>query len=128
MGGEMKFETPYGGRNDRALWMVSEIDKPEMFLLRAFKDTGDIEVSLVCSDIFAWACIDAEELPESEWLGFEKSIDRAREELGWEDPAMHWFGAAWAVKLRGVAPQKPATDRYPEFVKMLDFLEVRGAK
>lgn len=114
--------SPYGGRNDRALWMVQEAGLDDAFLLRARADTGDIVVNLICNDIFAWACADAEELPDSLWLEFEQSLERARDQFNtWSPP---WFVAAWSVKLRGVAPQKPATDRYPEFVEMLDCLKV----
>lgn len=83
-----------------------------------------IQVSLLCNDIFAWACADCEPLPEEEWLGFEKSLQASRDHFGWEAEELHWFASAWSVKLRGVAPQKPATDRYPAFVSMLDFLDV----
>ena len=120
----MAYESPYGGRNDRALWMVQETQAPEWFRLRALKKGGEIEVSLRCDDIFIWACADAETLPDSEWLEFERTLQKARDDLGWEDEALTWFPAAWAVKLRRMAPQKPATDRYPNFVRMLDFLEV----
>lgn len=118
----MKYESPYGGRNDRALWLVQEAHLDEGLWMRAHKDTGEITISLNCNDVFAWACADCEELPEDKWLEFEKSLDAARDHFDtWSPP---WFVDAWAVKLRGVAPQKPATDRYPEFVKMLDWLEV----
>ncbi len=112
----------YGGRNDEALWMVSEtLLGDDEFLLRAIEKTGDIVVNINCNDIFAWGCSDAQELPDDKWKDFEDSLEKAREKFGFKAP---WFVAAWAVKLREVAPQKPATDRYPAFVEMLDFLEI----
>jgi hypothetical protein len=84
--------TIYGGRNDRALVMVSEAGLPDTFFMRA------------------------------QWAEFEKSLAAAED--GVDDEVLAWFGPAWAVKLRGVAPQKPATDKIPKFVEMLDWLKV----
>lgn len=118
----MPFDNPYGGPNDRALLMVSRLALDEQLWLRAEKETGRIVVFLNCNDIFAWACADAEELPPGLWLEFEKSVERLRDKNHeWTAP---WAAAAWAVKLRKVAPQKPATDRFSDFVETLDFLEI----
>lgn len=118
------YQNPYGGRNDRAVCLFGNCCMEEGLLLRAEKETGNVIIFLRCSDIFAWATSDAEELPEERWLDFERSLDAARGDLGWTNPALGWFHSAWAVSLRGIAPQKPATDLYPAFVEMLDYLNV----
>ncbi|MEG9884065.1 MAG: hypothetical protein V6Z86_05525 [Hyphomicrobiales bacterium] len=118
--------TDFGGRNDRALVLVQETDA-EMFFLRAEKDSGNIVVMLNCNDIFVWGAADEETLPEEYWGEFEASWQKALSELDADGP-LRWFSDAWAVKLRKVAPQKPATDRNTTFVEMLDWLEVPWRK
>jgi len=61
-------------------------------------------------------------LPDELWDEFEKSVEAAEDHFDEDD--LHWLAPAWAVKLRGIAPQKPATDRNPKFVEMLDWLNV----
>lgn len=115
---------PYGGYNDKALCLVEAMPSQRSnFCLRAYKDTGKISIGLDCNDIFAWACADSEELPDQYWDEFRKTYRAALKELKTDD-ALKWYAQAWAVKIRGVAPQKPATDEHPNFVKMLDWLNV----
>lgn len=114
---------PYGGHNDAALLLVSKcgLDVDDL-ALRAQAVSGAVSVKLRCSDIFAWACADAEILPPSEFAAFLAAAEAAW--TGVSEEAFNWFAAAYSVKLRGVAPQKLATDRYPAFVEMLDWLGV----
>lgn len=64
------------------------------------KDRGSISVQVVCSDIFAWGCADAERLPFNQ-------IRRCYE--AWEaDP--EWGAAAWCITQRQKLPQPPVAD------------------
>ena len=111
-----------GGRNDKALILVQELGF-DMFWLRALKDTGDIQVNLNCSDVFVWGSSDCEPLPDELWKEFQENYFKALDELP-DECVDFWYAPAWSVKLRNIAPQKPATDRNPDFVKMLDWLEI----
>ena len=120
----MVFETPFGGYNDEVLSLVDNMSSVRSdFCLRAYKDTGRISIGLDCNDIFAWAGADTEELPHDHWDEFKSRYRQAVRELK-NDDALKWYAQAWAVKIRGVAPQKPATDRHTDFVKMLDWLDI----
>jgi hypothetical protein len=115
----------YGGKNDKALWLMQETD-PSLFIARALHETGEIMLFLNCNDVFAWALADVEYLPSDLWAVFEKSwhdvyTDHGNGKLSNE--AIMWFGAAWAVKLRGRKPQ-PRALRHKSFKEMLRWLDV----
>lgn len=64
------------------------------------KDKRLISVNVVCSDIFAWACADAERLPYNEIQNLYEL---------WEKDS-DWGPAAWCIKQRKQAPQKLVED------------------
>jgi len=62
---------------------------------------GSITVSVQCSDVFAWACADAESLPydqiERLWRMWKKDE--------------HWGAAVWCMLRRKQMPQKPVEEK-----------------
>ena len=54
-----------------------------------------------CSDVFTWACAEAEELPFAQVERLYRMWRR--------DPA--WGAAAWCIMRRATPPQKPVADR-----------------
>jgi hypothetical protein len=68
------------------------------------EDKDLIAVCVICNDIFAWGCADAEELPYDE-------IENLYEH--WvKDPS--WGSAVWCIKRRNELPQKPVYDMIME--------------
>ena len=74
-----------------------------------------IAVCVNCSDVFAWACSDAERLPYDEIESLY---------IHWElDP--DWGPAIWCMKRRNQMPQKPVEDIIRKLGKWdLDFLQL----
>ena len=56
--------------------------------------------SVICNDIFAWGCSDAEGLPLSEIKDLFEHWEKDRE----------WGAAVWCMKRRNQMPQKPVED------------------
>lgn len=60
-----------------------------------------ITISVICSDIFAWGCADAEDIDHCDL----KEVAEAHA----KDPM--WGVAAWCIKKRKQMPQKPVAER-----------------
>lgn len=77
-----------------------------------------ISLNVNCSDVFAWGCADAEEVPYRELSGLYHH---------WEKDAM-WGPAVWCIKKRKARPQSPVEQRIrdagiwdmDEIIKSLD--------
>lgn len=90
---------------DRAL---AELLHKEVVFLNSFwwekelpeRIQGAISIAVQCSDVFAWACADAEPLPYDEierlWRMWKKDE--------------HWGPAVWCMLRRRQMPQKPVED------------------
>lgn len=59
-----------------------------------------ISIAVICNDVFAWGCADAEEVTYSEL--------RELYEFHKKDP--DWGTAVWCIKKRKQMPQKPVED------------------
>ena len=64
------------------------------------KEGKTIVLYVLCSDIFAWACADAEDLPLDQVSVLYKAVKA--------DPK--WGAAKWCAKKRECLPQQPAID------------------
>lgn len=68
------------------------------------EEARTIAVGVICNDVFAWGCADAEELPYSEIIPLWRA---------WKADKV-WGTAKWCCRQRGVKPQQPVIRRMKE--------------